>query len=251
MKAMWSAEYGLLSDAIPWWPKAVSLQKYTVLRAHVESRVVNASGTYVMIPLMDFMNHADDNSIRVSYRDEQQQIVFIANEGLSVDAPLTTNYGSKTLTKRDFLVQFGFIPPGAIDSVEIQFEGEPYHVTDNKDSLRFLRSAIEDSEKAKRNGGIAETDDDEDGGSLLTAGGKQILVKLLQDRLSALPTEVHKPRTTGKPHNVHTEPEGVTHLLSPSHQKDGGLELWASRLLASQRQVLQYHLTQLAEHGSQ
>jgi hypothetical protein len=162
----------------------------------------------------------------VGFDDKDQTMRFTADRELRAGDPLTIDYGFRTKTKLDFLLQFGFIPAQARDGAVVQV---------GKDDV-FLSSSVQDSHANIRAAAknllreLLPADDDEDRDKMMIADEDvdRKTLELLSAALSALPR--HAPKhSTGHTRSKHNPP----HL--------NRFEELAARLLKSERSVISMH----------
>ena len=226
MDKLWKAEYDTLVANADWVKNQISFEDYRILRGHVESRVFNISGSLVMVPLFDYLNHDDNASIVVGFDDKDQTMRFTAERDLREGDPLTIDYGASTKTKLDFLLQFGFIPPNARDGCIVKVGSEDVFLSDSieetHDNIQAAVATLLRSELA--------ADDDEDRSKIQVPADdiERKTLEVLTTAMASLPRHAPKLSTTHS-RSKHNPP----HL--------NRYEDLAARLLKSERNVISMH----------
>jgi hypothetical protein len=226
MEKLWKAEYETLVANAAWVKNSVSYDDYRTLRGHVESRVFNISSTLVMVPLFDYLNHDDNASIVVAFDDKDQTMRFSAERDLRSGDPLTIDYGFRTKTKLDFLLQFGFIPPHARDGAIVKVGDEDVFLSESvQDSHGNVRAAVKNLLRAQ-----LPADDDEDREKMMIPEEDvdRKTLEVLTASLASLPR--HAPKLEA----AHTRSKH-----NPPHLNR--YEELAARLLKSERSVVSMH----------
>lgn len=226
MEQLWKAEYETLVASAAWVKNTYSYDDYRTLRGHVESRVFNISNTLVMVPLFDYLNHDDNASIVVGFDDKAQIMRFTAERDLRADDPLTIDYGFRTKTKLDFLLQFGFIPAQARDGAIVKIGDDDLFLSDNvQESHGTLRSAVQAALRAQ-----LPADDEEDRSKIMIPEEDvdRKTLEVLTTSLANLPR--HAPKLSA----AHSRSKH-----NPPHLNR--YEDLAARLLKSERSVISMH----------
>jgi hypothetical protein len=213
MKDLWDAEFATLEEVSEKLPRAFTRDTYFRVRSQVETRLLNMSGELVLAPILDLLTHDDTPNAAVEYNDEAHMIVISAAAPIPAGTPITIDFGHKQKSALDFLIQFGFVPPKAVDAAVLEIPGlGPSYVTDDLNS----RDALVRRVASTLRGGDAEAEqDDEDGQAL------GIVVKAIKARFAEL-------SQAAEPHHP-----------SSRVAKD------AAAMLRTEREVLRRHLEQV------
>ena len=231
MRTLYKVEYETLRNTTEWFESHFSEEEYLLARATIETRVMNVSGTLLLLPLLDFMRHDDAPAVSPNYNDEEQLLFFNALRKISEGEPITVDYGVTTRTKKEFLLQFGFVPPGAQDSVDIEYNGTVFVLTADKSSRDELVDLIARHVAEESDDNLTVSDDN----SSAAGADEQEKVgerfgSLLQTKMEQLPQSPHW--------------RGIVREERPMHdpQQSELAQRSAQRLLDSERYVLDLHL---------
>jgi len=226
MKALWDIEFQVLEEASSMLPRHVTKDQYFKVRSQVEARLLNLSSSLVLPPVIDLLTHSDDPSAIVEYDDHQNAAFIVARRDIPHRGIVSVDFGRLQKTKFDFLLQFGFVPPGAIDAVAIRVDNVAHPVN------RYLTRAKDSREAIVRALAGATPDEDpeaDDGEPLLSRDDREAALKafetIVRQKLTAMPQAVN----------------------AADKLKGSRVAKYAERLLQSEREVLNEHLKFLQE----